>query len=283
MTAADLHTAERRVPYFAHRFGRAYGPDSSRPALAAALHGSVEGLETDCTLTADDQIVLLHDPLLHRGTTLTGWAHHHRAQAITTEFLRDRDGNVSDEHPLLLDDLWPLVDGEELTVQLEIKAICDDDLAQQTCRVLCEHLESTPPPRGVQIEIISFWPDVLPIAAAAGWDTRLIVAAPHQPAALKQWAVDHGITGLILEAEFWSAGHVDEWRSAGLSLMSGVCNDPILAALVLAFEPDAIATDRPNELRQELASTLPPGENEPVAAIPGQEMAATKTWSRRTV
>lgn len=41
---------------------------------AAALDGPVEGLETGCTVTADGQIVLLHDPLVHRGTTLTGWA-----------------------------------------------------------------------------------------------------------------------------------------------------------------------------------------------------------------
>ena len=65
---------------------------------------------------------------------------------------------------------------------------------------------------------------------------------------------DVGAGGIVGEAEFWAAGHVDEWRSAGLSLMSGVCNDPILAQLVLAYQPDAIATDRPNELRRELIS-----------------------------
>ncbi len=245
------HT-DRAVPLFAHRFGRAYGPDSSRRALNAALSGSASGLETDCALTADDQIALVHDPLLHRGTTLTGWARDRTAAEITAAFIRGGDGTVSSEHPLLLDDLWPLIDGRSLTVQLEVKAICDVRLAHMTCQTLCEHLESTPPPPGVRIEIISFWPDVLPTAAASGWDTRLIVAAPHQPRALRQWAVEHGITGLILEAEFWDAEHVDEWRQAGLSLMSGVCNDATLARLLERYEPDAIATDRPNELRHEL-------------------------------
>ena len=241
------------VSYVAHRFGRAYGPDSTRRALDTALAGSVDGLETDCTLTADGGIVLLHDPLLHRGTTLTGWARDHTASEITDSFVRDREGGASDEHPMLLEDLWPLLDGDELTVQLEVKAICDDELASETCRVLCEELVHRPPPAGVRVEIISFWPDVLPAAAAAGWDTRLIVAAPHQPEALRSWAVDGGVTGLILEAEFWSARHVDEWRSAGLSLMCGVCNDDVLARRVLAYEPDAISSDRPNELRRELA------------------------------
>jgi len=252
MTTVDPVRTGGSIPVFAHRFGRAYGPDSSRTALDASLAGSADGLETDCTLTADDQIVLLHDPLLHRGTTLTGWARDHTAAQVTTAFLRDRHGHETTEHPLLLEDLWPLLDGRELTVQLEVKAICDDDLARQTCRILCDHLASTPPPPGVRIEIISFWPDVLPAAASAGWDTRLIVAAPHQPGALRAWAVDSGITGLILEAEFWAAGHVNEWRSAGLSLMSGVCNDATLARIVLEYQPDAMATDRPDELRQEL-------------------------------
>ncbi len=255
MVASQLTDTDHVVPVFAHRFGRTYGPDSSRRALDAALNGSADGLETDCTLTADDQIVLVHDPLLHRGTTLTGWARDRTAAEITTAFIRNSDGSVSNEHPLLLEDLWPLIDGRSLTVQLEVKAICDVGLAHMTCQMLCQHLRSTPPPPGVRIEIISFWPDVLPAAAASGWDTRLIVAAPHQPRALRQWAVEHGISGLILEAEFWAAGHVDEWRGAGLSLMSGVCNDATLARLLERYEPEAIATDRPIELRHELLAS----------------------------
>ena len=61
-------------PLYAHRLGRHYGPDSSAAALRRTLTGPVEGLETDVCLTSDDQLVLLHDPLLTLGTTLDGWA-----------------------------------------------------------------------------------------------------------------------------------------------------------------------------------------------------------------
>jgi glycerophosphoryl diester phosphodiesterase len=170
----SARTSDRQVPatqiasggetaLFAHRFGRAYGPDSSRLALASALGGPVDGLETDCTLTADGRIVLLHDPLLHRGTTLTGWAQDHTAAEISTSFTRDRSGRPSPEHPLLLDQLWPLLGDRELTVQLEVKAICDDALAARTCRVLCEELLVDVPPAGVTIEVISFWPTLSPL------------------------------------------------------------------------------------------------------------------------
>jgi glycerophosphoryl diester phosphodiesterase len=55
------------------RLGRNYGPDSSRAALLQTLEQPVDGLETDVCLTADGDLVLLNDPLLDAGTTLTGW------------------------------------------------------------------------------------------------------------------------------------------------------------------------------------------------------------------
>jgi glycerophosphoryl diester phosphodiesterase len=45
---------------YAHRLGRAYGPDSSFAALTRALHEPVDGLETDCCVTAEGELVLLH-------------------------------------------------------------------------------------------------------------------------------------------------------------------------------------------------------------------------------
>lgn len=56
-------------PLYAHRLGRHYGPNSSAAALRHTLTAPVEGLETDICLTADDRLVLLHDPLLTLGTT----------------------------------------------------------------------------------------------------------------------------------------------------------------------------------------------------------------------
>ena len=46
------------VPLYAHRLGRAYGPDNSAGALAGALAAGVEGLETDLCLSADGELVL---------------------------------------------------------------------------------------------------------------------------------------------------------------------------------------------------------------------------------
>ena len=40
-------------PLYAHRLGRAYGPDSSAAALAGSLAAGVDGLETDVCATSD--------------------------------------------------------------------------------------------------------------------------------------------------------------------------------------------------------------------------------------
>ncbi|MGZ4183584.1 MAG: glycerophosphodiester phosphodiesterase [Solirubrobacteraceae bacterium] len=67
---------------YAHRLGRAYGPDSSLAALHRTIQQPLDGLETDCCLTADGELVLLHDPLLDLGTTASGWAHQRTAMEI---------------------------------------------------------------------------------------------------------------------------------------------------------------------------------------------------------
>ena len=79
------------------------------PALHRAIQQPVDGLETDCCLTADCELVLLHDPLLDLGTTVSGWAHQRTAAEIRAGRLRNLDGAVSDERPLLLDELLDLV------------------------------------------------------------------------------------------------------------------------------------------------------------------------------
>jgi len=130
---------------FAHRLGCAYGPDSSLAALTRALRQPLDGLETDCCLTADGELVLLHDPLLDLGTTVSGWAHQRTAAEIRAGWLRHRDGTPSDERPLLLDELLDLAP-PTATLQLEVKAHANPALARRTARAVCERLSD--PPRG---------------------------------------------------------------------------------------------------------------------------------------
>lgn len=131
-----------RANLIAHRLGRDYGPDSSAAALAAALRGPLAGLETDLVLTADGKLVLLHDPLLPLATTLEGWAHERTAGEITRARLLDARGEPTDQRPLLLGELLEAAPAD-LTVQLEVKAHADHELARHTTEAACAHVRSS--------------------------------------------------------------------------------------------------------------------------------------------
>lgn len=235
---------------YAHRFGRAYGPDSSLRALERTLSGQVAGVETDCCLTADGEIALLHDPLLSRCTTLAGWSEERTMAEISRGRLLRANGQPSPDSPLRLGEILELLAARDVTVQLEIKAYADASAALRTTEVVLDHALAGPVP-AERLEVIAFWPEAVALAAARGVASRLIVACAYVPEALATWAVERRIHGVILEGSYFAHEVVDTWRAAGLSVMSGVVNDIELLRRVLAFEPDGVATDRPHELRVE--------------------------------
>jgi len=242
---------DARPAFVAHRFGRCYGPDSSRLALSSAVSGALAGVETDCVLCADGGVALLHDDLLHRATTLTGRAMDHSSRAIASARLRAQDGSFSPEPPLLLEEALDVLIDTDTVVQLEIKATGDAGLAVRTAEAVCRRVDQYRFPRE-RIELISFWPDAAAVAAAAGWRARIIVACVYTPEALGDWARSALLHGVILEAPYWTAEVVTSLRDAGLSVMSGVVNDVELLRMVLRHAPDMVSTDRPHELFREL-------------------------------
>jgi len=236
-------------PLFAHRLGRAYGPASSIPALERALVGA-DGVETDACLTADEQLVLLHDPLLSVGTNLQGWAHQRSLDHIRHEgVLLDCHGRPTAERPLSLDDLLDATP-QEMPVQVDIKAHADPGLAARTAQVLCERYRCTRQRR--RIEVISFHSSACAVAAAHGFASRLVVFADYAPEALATWAMRHGVSGVSVEHFLLTTRLAHVFRLAGLSVNTGTVNDAeLLLRVVGAVGPDAVCSDRPVELRRE--------------------------------
>jgi glycerophosphoryl diester phosphodiesterase len=52
---------------FAHRGGRAHGAENTIPLFRRALEHGAAGLESDARLSADGEVVLVHDPVAKRG------------------------------------------------------------------------------------------------------------------------------------------------------------------------------------------------------------------------
>ena len=236
---------------YAHRLGRAYGPDSSAAALARTLRRPLDGLETDCCLTADGELVLLHDPLLDVGTTVSGWAHERTAVEIRAGRLRHSDGTPSNECPLLLDELLELAP-PDVNLQLEVKAHADPALARQTARALCERLRDHPARE--RIEVISFWSGACELAARRGFRARLVLWADYQIDALAAWAQRAGLHGVCVEHFLLSPTLIAPLLASGLSVTSGTINHAALLEPLLALGLDAVTSDRPHELRAELRS-----------------------------
>ena len=231
---------------YAHRLGRHYGPDSSAAALRHTLSNPVEGVETDVCLTADDQLVLLHDPLLTLGTTLEGWARQKTADEIRSALIRDATGEPTTEHPLLLEELLELLP-DAVGLQLEVKAHADPVLAGRTAEALCRRLRSGS--LRDRVEVLSFHAEACAVASANGVPARLVIWADYAPEALASWARRTGVKGVSVEHFLLSERLVGVLREAGLSVNTGTVNQPEILSRVLEFAPDAIGTDCPHELR----------------------------------
>jgi glycerophosphoryl diester phosphodiesterase len=232
---------------YAHRLGRAYGPDSSGVALTHALQRPLDGLETDCCLTADGELVLLHDPLLEVGTTVSGWAHERTAAQIRAGRLRHRDGTPSEERPLLLDELLELAPPGAM-LQLEVKAHADPALARRTARALCERLRDHPARE--RTEVISFWSGACELAAELGFRARLVIIAEYRIHALAAWGRRVGLHGVCVEHFLLSRALVATLQAFGLSVTTGTVNHAAMLEPLLPLGLDAVTSDSPHELRR---------------------------------
>lgn len=238
-------------PLYAHRLGRAYGPDSSAVALRGALAAGVDGLESDVCLTADGALVLLHDPYLPLGTNLEGFAHQRTARELRRARLRDREGRLTAEAPLFVEDLLAATP-RELVVQLEVKSHADPGLSTRTVNALAERLRGRT--RGRRVEVLSFTATACARAAALGYSARLVVWSDYAPAALVRWARRHGVGGVCVEHFLLSPALVGALRRGGLSVTTGTLDEPALLERLLPLRPDAVTSDRPHALREAAAS-----------------------------
>jgi glycerophosphoryl diester phosphodiesterase len=236
------------IRLIAHRLGREPGPDSSRVALASTLASRVDGLETDVCLTADGRLALLHDPWLSNGTTASGWAHQTPWDELRDVRLLDRQGAPTTETPMLLEELLERVPAG-VRIQLEVKAHGDPDLARTTAAAACAIVQDR-----ADVEVISFYTAACEEAARLGQPARLVTWADYEPDALIRWATRAGVGGICVEHFLLRRELVARLKLGGLSVSTGTINDAELAIRSIGLGVDAITTDRPGELRRQLAA-----------------------------
>jgi glycerophosphoryl diester phosphodiesterase len=236
---------EGHIPVYAHRFGSRYGPESSRAALEKSLGHQVEGLECDVILSEDDEVFALHDPDLGLCTNLESWAQKHSAEEIDEAFIRDGNGEISEEHPLRLRSVLEIIP-PDLPFQLDIKAYADIELVERTTRRACEVVRE----HGTadRIEVISFFTRGCLVARDHDIATRLVLWADYAPSALVEWVVDRGICGVSCEGFILSKELTEPLHAAGLSFSVGAVNSRGQVERLLPLEPHIIVSDQPAEV-----------------------------------
>ncbi len=128
---------EPQNPYIlveAHRGSLALDrPENSVVAIEHAIEIGVDWVELDVHITADNQLVLVHDDTLDRTTTLSGRVDSYSLAEISAAKLVREDGAITDQHPPSLFEALDLMAGRML-FRLDIK--CGDACVEQAYRMV---------------------------------------------------------------------------------------------------------------------------------------------------
>ena len=109
----------------AHRGGSLLWPENSLLAYRNAIGLGVAFVETDVHLTADGEVVVMHDPVLDRTSTGHGAIRDTKLADLANVRLRAADGTVTDEHVPTLAQLLEVIASSQARLLLEIKVGLD--------------------------------------------------------------------------------------------------------------------------------------------------------------
>jgi glycerophosphoryl diester phosphodiesterase len=237
----------------AHRGGALLWPENSLLAFRNAVALGADYLETDVHLTADDEVVVLHDPTLDRTTTGRGAVRAARLADLAPLRLRGADGAVTGEPiPTLAQALDVVASGRGVELLLEIKVdaagqrypgIEEKTLALVRARGLLERT----PIMGFQAatlrRIRELEPGARTVLLVRRGRTERERASPAEAVRLAQEAGAHwlGINHRLLDADVVAAA-----RRAGLLLAAWTVNEEPDLRRVLDLGVHVVISDRPD-------------------------------------
>lgn len=241
----------------AHRGFSERAPENTVAAFRLAWESGTDACELDLYLTADQQIVALHDADTKRTTGVSKLV-----KESSLADLRPLDAGSwkaptykGEPIPTLAESLATLPEGKQRFF-LEIKH--DATIVP----VLAKQLEAWKS-RAAQLCIIAFdrkvaqeskkaipWMPVYRLSSEVTKDKK-----PVNLDTLIQDTLDDGLDGLDLGRKWnWSPELVQKVRAAGLKLFVWTVNDPAEARRLASLGIDGITTDNPVTLREALAS-----------------------------
>jgi glycerophosphoryl diester phosphodiesterase len=249
---AALSTGQGRVAIAAHRGGALLWPENSLLAYRNALGLGVDYLETDVHLTADGELIVLHDPTLDRTTTGRGAVRDQKAADLAPVRLKAADGRVTTEPVPTLAQLLDLLKPSPARLLLEIKVGSGrqryPDIEEKTLALVKQ--------RGLldRVVIMAFEaPTIVRVRELEpSARTTLLVSRTRVDRArvfareAVKWATAAGATDLGIDVRALDADVIADSRAAGLRVAAWTVNDESDIRRVLALGVDLLISDRPD-------------------------------------
>ncbi len=242
----------------AHRGGAGLWPENSLLAFRNATALGVDFLEFDLHLTADGEVVVIHDPTLERTTTAQGPVRGVTRAALAAARLKARDGSVTDEPVPTLTQVLDLAAPTGVRILPEIKVGPDgaryDGIEEKVLTLLRS--------RGMlgRATVQAFQPETLArlraLEPAVGrmllvtrGRTQRERSAPDEAVRL---AADAGASDLGMNHRLIDADVVEAARKARIRLSAWTVNEEADLRRMIDLGVDVVMTDRPDLLKRVL-------------------------------
>jgi glycerophosphoryl diester phosphodiesterase len=236
----------------AHRGGAALWPENSLLAFRSALALGVDALELDLHLTADGEVVVLHDPTLERTSTGRGAVRDARLTDLASVRLKTSEGAATAERVPTLAQVLDLVAQSSSELLPEIKL----DAHRQRYDGIEEKVLALIRARGLltRATIQAFQGDTIrrlrELEPAAR--TMLLVGRGDvgrdraRPAEAVRRARELGATDLGMNHRLIDADVVAAARAAGIRLAAWTVNDETDIRRMIDLGVDLVMSDRPD-------------------------------------
>jgi len=228
---------------WAHRGASAQAPENTLPAFALAAEQGADGVELDVQMSADGELVVIHDETIDRTSTGSG-----RVKDLSLAELRRHDYSAgkdgySDTAIPTLREVYELLGPKGLHVNVELKNTIEPypDLEEAV-----EALTATMNMAG-QVTYSSFNHQSLASITRAG--TQVPTAVLHSDMLYEPWnyaqsfgaSALHPHWGLVLR----TPGYVEQAHGVGLDVNVWTANEPVHLTLMFEQGVDAVITDWP--------------------------------------
>jgi glycerophosphoryl diester phosphodiesterase len=228
-------------------------PENSLSSFQAAIEQGADGIELDVELTADGELVVMHDDTVDRTTTCTGCVSAFTLAQVQACLLLDGDGGVTAEHPPTLDEIYAILPSDAL-VNVELKVYGQQCMTPETgpeALAQAAVAEVT----GLGVEDRSFFSSFNLSAAAAVKDADASLYSAYLVVIVDGDTLPDA-TGATLDAIHplfvVSAEDVSAMRAAGLQVNVWTVNSESAMQQSLDKGVSAIITDEPAILEQVL-------------------------------